>query len=155
MKKIGFVLIQLAIILILLGGIGDVVYTYSVSSLIPAHIDYLKIASKDISPELIQLDLSFMRGIGGFTIALSLIGLYLVYTLVKKGSKFALFVLVVTMTIGEGNNVYQMIQLDSPFFMMPLFYLIILWVGAFLFIMGKNEEKQSSNHIEHEIVSTE
>ena len=106
MKKIGFVLIQLAIILILLGGIGDVVYTYSVSSLIPAHIDYLKIASKDISPELIQLDLSFMRGIGGFTIALSLIGLYLVYTLVKKGSKFALFVLVVTMTIGEGINVY-------------------------------------------------
>lgn len=150
MKKIGFVLIQISIFLIFLGGLGDIVYTFSVSSLIPAHIDYLKIATKDISPELIQFDLSFMRRIGGFTIALSLVCLYLVYSPIKKGSKFALLVLFIAMTIGEGNNVYQMIQLDSPFFIMPLAYLILLWVGSTMWLFGKKEETITPESVEVE-----
>lgn len=136
MKKTGFVVMQVAIYLILLGGIGDIIYSFSVESIIPAHLDYLKITSQDVSPQLRNLDLGFMRGIGGFIIAIGIGALVILYSCVKNDNKFALWGMLVMITIGEGNNTLQMILLDSPFYAMPLFYLILLWIGAILWFMG-------------------
>ena len=137
MKKKGFIIMQVAIYLILVGGIGDIIYTFSVETIIPAHLEYLKISEQEVSSELRNLDLGFMRGIGGFLIALGLGALVILYTSVKKDNRIALWGMLLMLTIGEGNNVLQMILLDSPFYMMPLFYLILLWIGAVLWLRGQ------------------
>lgn len=136
MKRIGYIMMQVAIYLILLGGIGDMIYSFSVESIIPAHLDYLKISSQEVSPQLRNLDLGFMRGIGGFIIAIGVGALALLYLSVKNDNKFGLWAMLLMITIGEGNNTLQMILLDSPFFAMPLIYLIILWIGAVLWLVG-------------------
>ena len=128
---------QVAIYLILLGGIGDIIYTFSVETIIPAHLEYLNISEQEVSPELRNLDLGFMRGIGGFLIALGVGALVILYTSVRKNNSLALWGMLLMLTIGEGNNVLQMILLDSPFYMMPLFYMILLWIGAVLWLRGQ------------------
>jgi len=136
MKKTGYIIMQVAVYLILLGGIGDIIYTFSVETIIPAHLDYLKISNQEVSPQLRNLDLGFMRGIGGFIIAVGIGALALLYTSVKSGNRFALWGMLLMVTIGEGNNVLQMILLDSPFYVMPLIYLILLYVGTILWFVG-------------------
>lgn len=139
MKKTGYIIMQVAIYLILLGGIGDIIYSFSVETIIPAHLDYLKISSQEVSPQLRNLDLGFMRGIGGFIIAVGIGSLTLLYTSVKAGSRLALWGMLLMITVGEGNNVLQMILLDSPFYAMPLLYLILIWIGAMLWVSGKEK----------------
>ena len=139
MRKTGFIILQVAVYLILLGGIGDLAYTFSVESIIPAHLDYLKITSNEVTPELRNLDLGFMRGIGGLLIAIGIGGLALLYGPIKSGKKSALFGLLAMITIGEGNNVLQMYLLDSPFYIMPLAYLILMYIGAILWLNGANK----------------
>ena len=127
---------QVAVFLVLLGGIGDVVYSFSVKTIIPAHLDYLQISAQAVSPQLKNLDLGFMRGIGGFTIAVGIGALTILYTLIKTDNRIVLWGMLLMITVGEGNNVLQMILLDSPFYAMPLFYLLLLWTGAILWFTG-------------------
>lgn len=142
MKKTGYIIMQVAVYLILLGGIGDIIYSFSVESIIPAHLDYLKITSADVSPQLRNLDLGFMRGIGGFIVAVGIGALALLYTSIKTDNRYALWGMLLMITIGEGNNVLQMILLDSPFYAMPLAYVIIIWIGAILWLTEKKKEKE-------------
>lgn len=137
MKRTGYVIMQIAVYLILLGGIGDIIYSLSVETIIPAHLDYLKISDEQVSPELRNLDLGFMRGIGGFIVAVGVGALALIYSGVKHGSKQALWGMLAMICIGEGNNVLQMYLLDSPFYLMPLTYIILLWIGALLWLKAK------------------
>ena len=137
MKKTGYIIMQIAVYLILLGGIGDIIYSFSVETIIPAHLDYLKISDKQVSPELRNLDLGFMRGIGGFIVAVGVGALALIYSGIKQGSKQALWGMLAMISIGEGNNVLQMYLLDSPFYLMPLTYIILLWIGALLWLKAK------------------
>lgn len=136
MKRTGYIIMQVSIYLILLGGIGDIIYTFSVETIIPAHLDYLQMSDEEVSLQLQNLDLAFMRGIGGFLVAIGLGSLVILNTAVKNDHRPALWGMLVMVTIGEGNNALQMILLDSPFYIMPLFYLILLWVGAILWLRG-------------------
>jgi hypothetical protein len=76
-------------------------YTFSVETIIPAHLEYLNISDQQVSPELRNLDLGFMRGIGGFLIALGVGALVILYTSVKKGNSLALWGMLLMVTIGE------------------------------------------------------
>ena len=139
MKKFGYITMQVGIYLILLGGIGDIIYSFSVDTIIPAHLDYLKISSEEVGPQLRNLDLGFMRGIGGFIIAVGIGALTLLHTAVKAGNQLALAGMVLMVTIGEGNNALQMFLLDSPYYLMPLFYVILFWTGVVLWSAGKEK----------------
>jgi len=147
MKKTGFIIMQVAIYLILLGGIGDIIYSFSVETIIPAHLDYLKMTNQEVSPQLINLDLAFMRGIGGFIIAVGGCALIILYTSIKNGNQMALWGMLIMVTIGEGNNALQMILLNSPFYALPLFYLILLWTGAILWVADAKGKSKSEDVI--------
>jgi len=84
MKQVGYTLMQIAIYLMLLGGIGDLVYSFSVKSVIPAHLEYLQLPKDQVTPELSDLALGLIRAIGGLITALGIGALTLLYTAVKK-----------------------------------------------------------------------
>lgn len=125
---------QMAIYLIILGGLGDIIYSFSVEGIIPAHLEYLGIAAEEVSPELRNLDLGFIRAIGGFIIAMGIGSITLLYTGVKRNNRFALWGVLLMASIGEGNNALQMFLLDLPFFAVPLFFILLLWTGALFWL---------------------
>ena len=134
MKQVGYTLMQIAIYLMLLGGIGDLVYSFSVKSIIPAHLEYLQLTEDQVTPELRDLDLGLIRAIGGLLIALGIGALTLLYTAVKKQNSAALWGMALMVTLGEGNNALQMFLLDSPYYAAPLFFLLLFWTGVFLWL---------------------
>ncbi len=138
MKKSGYIILHLGTYLIILGGLGDIGYTFSVSGIIPAHMDYLKINDQEISVELKNLDLGLMRAIGGLLVASGIGALIILSGQVKNGNKPALLGILFMMTIGEGNNALQMYLVDSPFFAIPLGFLLLIWTGGVLWLFGKS-----------------
>ena len=134
MKKPGYIILHIGTYLIILGGLGDIGYTFLVTGIIPAHMDYLKITEQEISAELQNLDLGFMRAIGGLLVASGTGALIILNGQVKNGNKPALLGVLFMMTIGEGNNALQMYLVDSPFFAIPLSFLVLIWIGGLLCI---------------------
>lgn len=61
---------------------------------------------------------------------------------VKYNSRLALWGMLLMTTLGEGNNALQMKLVNSPYFMVPLIFLALLWVGAALWW---NAPKPTSN----------
>ena len=119
------------------GGLVDIGYTFSVSGIIPAHMDYLKINDQEISLELKNLDLGLLRAIGGLLVASGIGALIILTGQVKNGNKPALLGVIFIMTIGEGNNALQMYLLGSPFFAFPLGFLALIWIGGVLCLSAR------------------
>jgi len=72
-----------------------------VETIFPAHLDYLNISSQEVSPQLRNLDLGFMRGIGGFIVAVGIGSLTLLYTSVKMDNRLALWGMLLMITIDK------------------------------------------------------
>lgn len=136
MKRFGYRLMQVALIMIIAGGVGDIAYSFSVETMIPAHIDYLGIAEADVSPRLKALTLGFMRGLGGFIIATGVGALCLLKNL-EDDRALPLWGALIMVTVGEGNNALQMFLLDSPFYLAPLCFVILFWGGAVLWLFKR------------------
>lgn len=132
MKRTGYIILQVVVYLILLGGIGDIVYTFSVDPIMQAHLEYLHLSPAEVSPELRNLDLAFMRCIGSFLIAVGVGSLILLYGPIRQGDSRALACLLAIITIGEGGNALQMYFVDSPFTALPTIYVLLCWIGALL-----------------------
>ncbi len=137
MKKTGYIILHIGTYLIILGGLVDIGYTFSVSGIIPAHMDYLKINDQEISLELKNLDLGLLRAIGGLLVASGIGALIILTGQVKNGNKPALLGVIFIMTIGEGNNALQMYLLGSPFFAFPLGFLALIWIGGVLCLSAR------------------
>ena len=102
-------------------------------------MDYLKINGQEISVELKNLDLGLLRAIGGLLVASGIGALIILSGQVKNGNKTALLGILFMMTIGEGNNAFQMYLLDSPFFAIPFGFLLLIWTGGVLWLSGKSK----------------
>lgn len=137
MKKTGYIILHIGTYLIILGGLVDIGYTFLVSGIIPAHMDYLKINDQEISLELKNLDLGLLRAIGGLLVASGIGALIILTGQVKNGNKPALLGVIFIMTIGEGNNALQMYLLGSPFFAFPLGFLALIWIGGVLCLSAR------------------
>ena len=142
MKRAGYILLQIAGYLILLGGISDVAMTFFMDSLPAQHLKYLAIKNDGVSQELKNLDFAFLRAIGGCLIGIGAGALTIIYGALRKKIKWALTGLLGMVTIGEGINALQLLMLNSPYFIFPLICVILTWIGGLLWWFGnKNELK--------------
>jgi hypothetical protein len=138
-KKAGYSLMQIAAWLIIAGGLSDVLMPLFTPSLPEAHLHYLNIATNTISIQLRNLDAALIRAIGGCLIGIGVGALTIIYA-VLKSNKSALIGLLAMVTIGEGINTSQMLQVDSPYFTFPLICVIIIWIGGVLWWFGNKRE---------------
>ena len=142
--KLGNILLVVAIILMLIGGVGDVLFTYINPGMIPSHLGFLNIQEAEATPKLIALTHSMLRAIGGLLIALAIGSLSLLYFR-KSDSKIGVFLVVsLIVLIGEGNNAWQMYMVESPLFWYPLSICIISLVGLVLAYFGNRNADKSS-----------
>jgi hypothetical protein len=135
-KKTGFILLQIAAYLIVLGGITDLTMTFVIDSLPASHLSFLHIKKNDVSPELKNLDHAFIRAMGTCLIAIGIGALAIIYGPISKGERWSILILIVMVVFGEGGNAVQMLLIESPFFIYPLACLTILLIGAMFWWVG-------------------
>ena len=119
---------------------ADLAMTLLISSVPPAHLNYLNIQDSAISPELKSLDFALIRAIGSCLIALGIGVLTIIYGPIRKGIKWTIIGLLSMVTIAEGGNGLQMYFINSPFFLFPFVCVILTWVGAFCWWYGNKNE---------------
>ena len=140
--KLGNILLYVATTLMLIGGIGDVLFTYINPGMIPSHLDFLNIQEAEASPKLIALTHSMLRAIGGLLIALAIGSFFLLYFRKSVSKIGATLVVTLIILIGEGNNAWQMYMVESPLFWYPLSICIISLVGLVLAYFGERNSER-------------
>jgi hypothetical protein len=138
-KKKGYILLQLATYLVLVGGIGDLILTVQEDPLPLAHLRYLKMDKLQVPAELKSLDAALIRAIGGLLIAIGLGSLVILYKQIRKGISSGLWAIILMISIGEGGNAVQMALINSPFFVYPLSCLVVGWLGTILWWLGDRQ----------------
>jgi hypothetical protein len=138
--KTGITLLYISVILMGLGGIGDILITIINRGMVPSHLAFLQLEDSKITEEMIGLTHSLLRALGGSLLALGIASWYLLSTLLKKGSKSGLLAIVFIITLAEGNNAWQMTLVDSKLFVFPLFIVLMSWLGAILLWRATKEQ---------------
>jgi hypothetical protein len=139
LKTVGYIVLQVAIYLVLVGGIGDVVMTRAIGGIPQTHMNYLGLDKINVSAQLQGLDSALIRAVGGLLIAIALGSLAILYGQIKKGIYSGLLAIILMITVGEGNNAMQMAFINSPYFVYPLLCIALSWVGAILWWVGHDK----------------
>ena len=134
MKRIGFTLLQVSCYLVILGGISDILITLSKKSMLPHHAHFIALSSELITPQLALLDHALIRAIGGLLVVLGIAGLSLLHISSKDKKHQAVWLVILIITIGEGNNALQMHLVDTPMFLIPLSIVFMSWIGGFCYL---------------------
>ena len=142
MKKVGYILLQIAACLVLLGGMADLLMPFFIHSLPEAHAKYLRLNNEDVSLELINFDHAFIRAIGGCLIAIGIGMITIIYGALKTQTRSVLIPLLLMVTTGEGINTLQMLSIHSPYFFFPLICLIFTWVGGIVWWVGNSRKQE-------------
>jgi len=139
-KKVGYILLQIAAYLVLLGGMADLAMPFFIHSLPEAHAKYLRLNNEDVSLELISLDHALIRAIGGCLVAIGIGMITIIYNALKVQTKTVIIALLLMIATGEGINTSQMLLIHSPYFFFPLICIIFTWVGGILWWIGDSRK---------------
>src|SRR3954465_13553165 len=126
-RKTALVILNFAAALVILGGCFDLLVP-SVPSNLPA---YLQVAKKDMSPRLSSLLLGFLRALGGCLLAIGITALVISNGPLKRGERWAPWVLLILIGISEGINASQMWRFGSPNYG-PLAFVALTVVGLMI-----------------------
>ena len=127
MKSIGFVTMQVALIVFISCGAADVFLTFVLGS--PPHLAYLQ---KGIHAEVVTLDQVMVRTIGVFFVLLGLSGQIILHEMVRLGSKRGLAYLIGLLSVGVLIYVVPMSGVKTYQVLIPVLSLTLLLVGAAL-----------------------
>ena len=144
MKKTGYILLQTAAYFILLGGFADLIMSFLFESLPAPHLSFLNINKNDVSPKFRDLDYALIRAIGCCLIAIGIGALTIIYGAIRKGMRWPLMGLIIMVTIGEGGNAFQMIQVKSPYFIFPFTCVMLMLAGAMFWWIGNGKEQRTN-----------
>jgi hypothetical protein len=129
----GLVILNIAAAMVIVGSLYDL----GVPTIPPNHLRYITELPTASQSRFVQLDLAMLRSIGGCLLAIGVVCLLLVNGPVRRGSGFALVLVVLLIGIAEGNNAYRMYPFASPWYG-PLSFAILAIVGALLVGIRQN-----------------
>ena len=135
-RKMGYSFMQIASIALFGGGLMNLLFTLTNSSIPDIHVDFLQIGVKDVSANLVSLEFALLRTLGTSLIAVGIGTWVLLVSFVKQGSKTALYTFVIMVTLTEGNNSIQMYALNLPFYIYTVTVVLLAWIGAILWWTG-------------------
>lgn len=130
-KRVGYRLAQVGAVLVALGGIGD----QFIRRLLPAHEAFLGMVSTDVPHHVLMLLLALIHALGANFIAVGLAALVLLHLMYTTGKRWLGGVVMLVILLSEGVNAIQMYRVDSPYFILPLAYVVIVCVGLSLYLV--------------------
>lgn len=132
----GLLILNIAAAMVIVGSLYDL----GDPTIPPNHLRYITDLPAASQSRFVQLDMAMLRSIGGCLLAIGVACLLLVNGPVRRGSGFALVLVVLLIGIAEGNNAYRMYPFASPWYG-PLSFAILAIVGAALVGIRQNGQK--------------
>ncbi len=135
-RRMGYTLLQIVAVFVFGGGLMDLIFTFSSTSLPNGHMNYLEVGAGQVSNNLVRLDFALLRTLGTALMAVGIGSWVLLETSIKQGSKSAMIGLVIMITLTEGNNSLQMYSLGLEFYIYTITLVIMTWAGALIWWRG-------------------
>lgn len=129
-RRMGYTLMQLATISVFFGGLFNLVFSMTSTSLPEAHLVYLGLTRDQIPASLTSIEFSFIRTLGTSLMAVAIGAWLLLQGPIKNGSKQAVIGLVVMITLAEGDNTIALYSLGMLFYLYTALVVMMTWVGA-------------------------
>ena len=127
-QTIGLGILNCTAALVTLGGCFDMLLPTIPSNLVA----YLKLANHhEVSSELSTLLLGILRALGGCLLAIGITGLFIINGPLKRGERWAAWVLVLLIGLSEGINASQMWRFGSPYYV-PLAFAALTVAGVII-----------------------
>jgi ABC-type iron transport system FetAB permease component len=136
MKKTGDIFLLASACLILMGGLSDLILSF-VHDIPGTHLLYLNINHSAASSELINLDKALIRAIGGCLVSLGIAAFIITRSINLQERKSYLLLLLLIITLAEGNNALQIFSINSPIFIYPLLCVFLAWTGGILLFLKR------------------
>ena len=126
-RSIGLALLNVAGALVIVGALYDLLGR----SVPTNHIAYVGATTTSLDHRYAALDLAMLRSIGGCLLAIGAATLVLTNGPIRRGETWARVTVAVLVGVSEGNNAYQMLPFDSPWYG-PLGFAVLAVAGAVL-----------------------
>jgi hypothetical protein len=108
-RKVALTILNCAAALVLLGGCFDMLIPS-----VPANLlSYMGIARADMSPLMSSLVLGLLRALGGCLLAIGITSLLIINGPLRRGDRWASWVLLILIGVSEGINASQMWRFGS------------------------------------------
>jgi hypothetical protein len=128
----GYTLLQIATVGMFLGGLFNLVYTFTSSSLPDAHLVYLQLKPEELPARLVSIEFSFIRTLGTSMMAAAIGAWLLLLGPIKNGNRQAMVGLVLMITLAEGDNTISLYSIGMLFYLYTALTVIMTWVGAII-----------------------
>ena len=94
-------------------------------------LNYLDVSRAEASPQLSSLLLGLLRALGGCLVAIGITGLFIINGPIKRGERWAPWVIVILIGVSEGINASQMWRFGSPYYF-PLAFVALTVLGVMI-----------------------
>jgi hypothetical protein len=126
-RNLGLIILNCAAALVMLGGCFDMFIPAVPSNL----LGYLELARPDMSPHLSALLLGLLCALGGCLLAIGFTALMIINGPLKRGERWASWVLLILIGLSEGINAAQMSRFGSPYYF-PLAFTALTVLGVMI-----------------------
>ena len=128
-RKAGFILLNTAATLVMLGGCFDMFLPA-----VPANlVQHLNLPDQTVTPEISSLLLALFRALGGCLLAIGLACLCFINPAAKRGEPWAAWAVLLLIGLSEAINASQMWTFGSPYYF-PLAFVLLTFVGVMLLL---------------------
>jgi hypothetical protein len=133
MKSLGFILMQIALIMFISSGAADVLLTFVFNGT-SSHLSYWKNATDALGSQVTTLDQVMARTVGVLFLLLGLSGQIILHEMVRLGNKRGLVYLIGI--LGAGVLIYAspLAVVKTSQFAIPVLSLLLLLTGAGLWL---------------------
>lgn len=131
-RRMGYTLLQIAIIAMFAGGLFNWVVTLTSNQLPAVHLQYLNMKKEELPIHLVRMEFTLIRSLGSAMIAAAIGGWLLLELAVKDGSKKALVALVLMITLIEGDNSIALYSIGMLFYLYTALAVVIAWMGGII-----------------------
>lgn len=134
-RRMGHVILQVIAVVVIGGGIINIVYTFTSPTLPDPMTNFLSPVTTT-PDKVVALERVLLRQLGAALIAVGVGAWFLLHG--KSGSlqALSLWAVVLMFTITEGMNTWALYYVRSPFYIYSGTYLILTWIGAILWWFG-------------------
>jgi len=139
-RKMGQSILQIVAVVVIGGGVMDIVYTFTSTTVPDPYVRFLEMKGENVSDKLVRLEFALLRSLGSALIAAGIGAWFLLRGRLTREREMSVVGVVLMFSITESTNAWELYALDSPFYIYSIAFFLMTWIGAALWWKGSASE---------------
>ncbi len=139
--KMGQVILQIVAFCMIVGGLIDILFTFSSSSVPETHAEYLHVDPSAVSQPAVSLEFALLRTLGTALVAAGIGAWFLLRGTLTRHQWPNVLAAAVMFTLAHGNDGLQMFLLNMSTYIHVSLLVALTWIGVALWWKGTAPEK--------------